>query len=195
MRAGRKWLAAAVLLGAALLLHPVWLSALGEFLVRDEPLRKADGAVVLAGGWTGNRILKAGQVIRDGFAPLALVDGPPHHYGIYESELAIRFAVERGFPAAYFEALPMNANSTDEEARIVVEAVKKKGWKRVLLITSDYHTRRAVRVFSKHARGVEFHPVAAPDPHFSPRGWWKTREGRKTAFFEWVKTVTEPFGV
>ena len=197
MRSGKRKVLLAVVLAvlAAIVAHPIWLGAMGDFLVKAEAPRKADGAVVLAGGWTGNRVMKGGELVRDGFAPLALVDGPPHHYGIHESELAIRYAAGRGFPAAYFEALPMNVNSTDEEARVVVDAVKRRGWRTVLLVTSDYHTRRAMRIFSKHANGVEFHPVAAPDPFFSAHAWWKTRDGRKTAFFEWVKTVTEPLGL
>lgn len=196
MHLGKKAVLAVVLLaGAAVAFHPIWMGAMGDFLVLNEPPRKSDGAVVLAGGWAGNRVLKGGELVRDGFAPVALVDGPPHHYGVHESELAIRYAASHGFPASYFEALPMNVNSTEEEARVVVQVTKRKGWKTVLLVTSNYHTRRALRIFKKYADGIEFRPVAAPDPYFAPHSWWKTRDGRRIAFLEWVKTVTGPFGI
>jgi hypothetical protein len=43
--------------------------------------------------------------------------------------------------------------------------------------------------------GPEFRMVAAPDEHFTAGGWWLNREGRKTAFLEWTKTVTGVFGI
>jgi hypothetical protein len=37
--------------------------------------------------------------------------------------------------------------------------------------------------------------VAAPDLYFTPDGWWKNREGRKTFLLEWMKTVATWFGM
>jgi uncharacterized SAM-binding protein YcdF (DUF218 family) len=57
------------------------------------------------------------------------------------------------------------------------------------LVTSNFHTRRAARTFRALAPDIEVHVVAAPDQYFTPGGWWKEREGRKTFFMEWAKTV------
>jgi hypothetical protein len=53
----------------------------------------------------GNRILTAGDLVRQGLAPKALISGPSEIYGQFESDLAIPFAVRRGYPASDFVAL------------------------------------------------------------------------------------------
>ena len=44
-----------------------------RFLVKTDPLEKADVAIVLAGGVGGDRIVRAGELVRQGLAPVALV--------------------------------------------------------------------------------------------------------------------------
>jgi uncharacterized SAM-binding protein YcdF (DUF218 family) len=151
--------------------------------------------VVLAGDFMGNRIITAGNLVRQGIAPKALVDGPSEIYGQYESDLAIPFAVRHGYPESYFVALPNDARSTAAEASVVIDELRRLHAHRIDLVTSNYHTRRAGRIFRAAAPDLEFHVVSAPDPNFTPDGWWKTRDGRKTFAFEWIKTVTTWLGM
>ena len=51
------------------------------------------------------------------------------------------------------------------------------------------------RLVRKAAPDLPFCTVASPDADFSPDGWWHTREGRKTAFYEWVKTIAYSLGI
>jgi hypothetical protein len=37
--------------------------------------------------------------------------------------------------------------------------------------------------------------VTAPDEYFHPDSWWRSREGQKTVFFEWSKTVATALGI
>ncbi|MEP7365981.1 MAG: YdcF family protein [Acidobacteriota bacterium] len=195
MRFRTKFLLAVLLLLAGVAVtREYWLRQLGEFLIQAEEPRKADIAVVLAGDWRGNRVLRGGELVRNGFVPVALVDGPLMHYDQPESDLAVRFAVEHGYPESYFIRFPMNALSTDEEAQIVVEELRKRGCSSFLLVTSDYHTRRAGRIFRKYIGDLKMTVVSAPDDSFRGGLWWDTREGRKTFAFEFMKTVTEPLG-
>ena len=149
--------------------------------------------VVLAGDFFGNRILTAGELVRRGFAPKALISGTSGEYGLHESDLAIPFAVRHGYPASYFIGFPNDGRSTKEEAADVLPELKKHNVQRLEIVTSDYHTRRAERIYralaSKTAPNLEIHIVAAPDMYFSANGWWKNREGRKIFLLEWVKTV------
>jgi len=172
-----------------------WLSAAGRALVSAEPPVKSDLVVVLAGDFTGNRILTAAALVRQGLAPVALVSGPGEVYGLHESDLAIPFAVRHGFPSSYFVAFPHDATSTVAEAKYVVEELHRRHLHRVELVTSNYHTRRARAVFEAAAPDLEFHMASAPDPYFTPDGWWRNREGRKTFFLEWTKTVTSWIGM
>ena len=195
MRNRTKLLLAVLLLAVGVgATREVWFRKAGEFLIQAEDPQKADIAVILAGDWTGNRVLKGGELVRAGLVPAALVDGPPQHYDIPESDLAVRFAVTRGYPESYFIRFPMNASSTDEEARIVLPELRRRGCSKFLLITSDFHTRRAGRIFRKYLDGMQMIVVSAPDKSFRGGYWWTTREGRKTFAFEFMKTVTEPLG-
>ena len=174
---------------------PVWLGWVGSFLVKtDEPFH-ADMVVVLAGDWAGHRILKGGELVKLGYAPKALVSGPSDYYGRSEDSLAIPFAVARGYPQEYFIGFPNASHSTVEEAQAILPELQRRGVKRFILVTSDFHTRRAGGIYRARANGFDMRVVAAPDEYFTASGWWRTREGRKTAFLEWTKTITSLFGI
>ena len=188
-------LALLALILLALVLHNAALGALGSFLVKAQPPEKADIALVLAGDFEGNRILAAAQLVRNGFVPKVAVSGPSGVYGHHECDVAIPFAVNAGYPESYFIHLEHDARSTKAEAAATVVRLRQLGVHKVLLVTSDYHTRRAGKIFRAAAPDLRFVVVAAPSGDFTPHGWWHNRQGQKTAFTEWVKTLTEPFGI
>jgi uncharacterized SAM-binding protein YcdF (DUF218 family) len=195
LRRFRWLLAVAVALVLALITYPIWLTALAEFLVHSDPPVPADMIVVLAGDFTGSRILTAGGLVRQGFAPKALISGPAGVYGLYESELAIAMAVHNGYPAAYFLAFPNESKSTASETAALVPELRRLHVHKIDLVTSNFHTRRAAKVFRAQAPDIEVHVVAAPDRYFTTNGWWKEREGRKTFLMEWMKTVGSWLGM
>lgn len=175
-----------------LLRHPI-LAALGRALVEDDGVQKADCILVPGGDNNGSRILRAAQLALEGYAPYVLVDGPAGFMG-HESDTTIRYATLHGFPGSLFRSvwLPPGMDSTSEEMRYVVNGVLKQNRvKSVLLVTSNYHTRRAARFLRKEAPWLKVIVVPAPDPYFTPNGWWKTRNGKKTFLFEWMKTIAE----
>ena len=182
---------ACIALALVWLFHAQLLAALGSFLEKSEPPQHAEAAFVAAGDISGHRILKAAELVREGYVSKAIISGPEGMYGFHESDLAIPFAERAGYPESYFRPFPNRALSTNEEAHAAAEEFQKLGVKRVLLVTSDFHTRRAGNLFRAAAPGVDFVVVAAPDDHFSPRGWWRDREGRKTFATEWAKTIGE----
>lgn len=200
MTATRRWLlagaSAALLLSVILLTRHVWLTGLGQFLVHMDAPAPADAAVVLAGDRDGYRVLTAANLVRRGLAPKALVSSGEMIYGIYESELAIRFAVGRGYPAEYFEPVNTGANSTAEEISRLLPELRRRGCRSVLLVTSDYHTRRARAVFQRLSGGdPRVLVIGAPAPPFAPASWWQTRPGRKIFLQEWVKTAADLLGL
>ena len=195
-----KLLAACLVLAAAAILsRSLWLPVLGYALVHDDGPAKADIAVVLAGDQVGHRIEKAAELIREGYVPAALISGSPGYWGLHECDFEIAYAVRRGFPAQWFIALPHSALSTRDEAPVVLAELRRRNVRSFLLVTSDYHTARARRIFLAAERAMAGGPamrtVAAPDQFFRPDSWWRNREGRKTAFFEWSKTVASALGI
>ena len=116
-----------------------------------------------------------------------------------EADAAIQFAIGKGYPAEWFIPLYHTGLSTREEAVAVLDALKQRNIHSVLLVTSDYHTARARRIFLDAERrrggGPRLRMVASPDRYFSASNWWRNREGRKTEFLEWTKTLTSVFGI
>jgi uncharacterized SAM-binding protein YcdF (DUF218 family) len=175
--------------------HSWWLAALGKCLVRDQGPARADIAVVLAGDFYGNRIVRAAELVKQGYVPNVLVSGPNMLYGFYECDLAIPFAVKHGYPESWFIRAPNEALSTREEAAAILPDLRRRGVHRYLLVTSDYHTARAARIYRAAAPDLDMRVVAAPGEYFRADGWWRNREGRKIFVVEWLKTVANVFGM
>jgi uncharacterized SAM-binding protein YcdF (DUF218 family) len=182
-----------VLLGTAT--HRLWLAALGNALVSADGPAHADLAVVLGGDYWGHRILKAAELIQDGYVPQALVSGPAALYGDAECDLAVAFAVKSGYPERWFIRFPHRANSTEEEAGFILPELRRRGVHRYLLVTSDYHTARARRIYRALAPDLEARVVASPDEYYRPDSWWRSRPARKVFLFEWTKTITGRIGM
>lgn len=202
----RRWriLLAAILAAifVSILTHRLWLPWFGTQLVAKsaaEPVRGPAGAVVvLAGDFFGLRVLKGAElVVRDGVAPVVLVSGPGHVYGVSEAKLAIDLAERNGFPREKFEALPFDSFSTEQEAEVIAAELVRRGIGRVIVVTSNYHTGRAARIWSKYAAAGKFEiqMAAAPDHDFVPETWWQNRESRKKTFYEWMKRLSGPLGI
>lgn len=189
-----RWAIPLALLVLVIAGHGLWLRALGNYLVVSQAPFQADMVVVLAGDDHGNRLLEGARLVKEGYAPQVLVSGPPCCYGNRESELAIAFAVRRGLPAQWFVSCPLGGGSTRAEAREIVAELDRRHVKRFLLVTSNYHTRRAASVYRALVGAERFRVVAAPDWAFADR-WWRTRDGQKQVFFEWTKTLGYWFGL
>ncbi len=187
-----------ILLGsvaAVAFFHDSIFWAAGAMLVHNEPPRKADLVVVLAGDSIGYRVTKGAQLVNAGYAPKLFLSNGRKFYGLDESEAAADFLVRHGFDRDRMILFHQFPNSTEEEAKMVIPDLLARGVHSILLVTSDYHSARANRIFQRHAQGIEIHTVAAPDRGFCGGYWWKRRECQKTWFFEEIKTITGPFGI
>ena len=189
--------AVCVLITALLILtHSLWLGWLGDALVAESAPVKADAALVLAGDYRGSRVKTAAELVRAGYVPKVFVSGPMDWYGVNEADQAIRFAVENGYAREWFEALKIEALSTDDEARMIASELEKRGIDNLLIVTSNYHTARAAKIFRRNVPSrIQLRMIGAPDKYFEPHGWWHTREGRKTWFFEVTKTIADRLGL
>ena len=167
---------------------------MGTVMVRAEQPFQADVVSVLGGDWYGNRILKAGELVRQGYAPVVLVSGGGYLYGNYEAEMAVRFAVAHGYDAKLFRKLEYPAVSTKDEAVAVVREMRTMGVHRYLLVTSPFHTARAGRIFQAAAPELALRVIPSQDT-LEWEHWWTSREAQKIFLMEFTKTVTSRFGI
>ena len=124
-----------------------------------------------------------------------MFSGAGMEYGVNEGDLALAFLQRSGYPLAAWSNNPSTARSTATEASYNIPRMRALGVHRFILVTSNFHTRRAAAIYRKAAPDLPFCVVASPDPDFDPDNWWQNREGRKTAFLEWCKTLATPFGL
>jgi uncharacterized SAM-binding protein YcdF (DUF218 family) len=176
-----------------------WLRGISRALIRDDGPAKADIAVVLAGDYWGNRITKGGDLVRLGYVPAALISGPSGFYGQHECEPEIAYAVRHGYKVEWFIPFPNDARSTQDEAWAILPELHRRNTHRMLLVTSDYHTGRALRTFRATERKlggiIDIRVVAAPDEEFHADSWWRSRQGQKVTFTEWTKTLASALGL
>ncbi len=172
-----------------------WLPSLARVLVFSEKPQRSDIIVVLGGDFRGSRIMAAVALMEQGYAPQALISGSGNLYGYHESDLAVDYALRHGGKANTFVKFPYPANSTREEAHAVIQELRRMHVHKVLVVTSNFHTHRAVRIFRAEAPDMEVHISSAGDSSFPIDGWWHAREGRKIFFDEWLKTFAYDAGL
>jgi uncharacterized SAM-binding protein YcdF (DUF218 family) len=102
-----------------------------------------------------------------------------------------REAINQGVPEGRVLTLSSGAAGTAEEIRQMEALLKQRGWKRVLLVASNYRTRR-VRLLARKIlgpSGIEFQVIAAPDSEFPLDHWWRTRGGPRILWQEFQELV------
>lgn len=184
-------LAGSILL--AYMFHTPLLRAAGGSLVENDGPHRADAALVLGGDEPCTRILTAAKLARDGYVPVVYVSGPVV-FDAHESDFTIACAVHRGFSASLFRPVPNACTSTRCEANLFSKLLRRDGVHSLLLVTSNYHTRRAARLMRQANPGVRVFAIAAPDPGFTVDDWWRRRDDQKTFLLEWMKTVNTWLG-
>ena len=179
------------LLIALLLVTPFWhsiLRRLGSSVILSEPAQPADLILVLGGNFFGQRVLKAAELCVEGYAPLVLFSGAPYR-GRPEGEWSIGLLESKGYPREMFAVASRYSSSTREEAVVMRDEFRQRHAKRVILVTSSYHSRRAATVFKLTCPDVQFISVPAPDPDYQPDRWWADSSSRKLLFLEWTKII------
>jgi uncharacterized SAM-binding protein YcdF (DUF218 family) len=184
----RRWLAAlvAVLLTTVTLNWRTALIYIGASIIDSQVPVPADLILVLGGDFYGPRVLKGADLGMQGYAPLVLISSPLYQ-GQPEGEFAINFLVSKGYPKGLFSVLAHNARSTIEEAIAVCPDLRRRRVRRVILVTSSYHSRRAETVFRLFCPCIRFTSVPGPDLHYDPERWLTDVSSRGLFFSEWSK--------
>lgn len=194
-----------VLLIAALslaVLWPMFAWIAAQLLIVKSELAAADAIVVLSGSSTYiERADWAAKLYRDGRAPLIILtddklisgwnsaeDRNPYFY-----ELAAKELQKRGVPTGRIEVVSEAALGTYYESLNVCEHATAHKLKKLLIVTSAYHSRRALWSMSRAcARSRIETGVSAPPPGWqtpSPWTWWLHRWGWRVVAGEYVKMI------
>jgi hypothetical protein len=165
----------------------LWLAAnSAKFLVVDQP-EKSDAILVVAGE-TDQRPARALQLLNDGYAPRLVLDVPADAkvYGSTYLQIAQQWAVTQP-QASAITICPIHGLSTKTESSDAGGCLRKIGVKSVLLVTSDFHTRRALSVFRREDPEWTFSVAGAYDPTQFGAQWWRHRQWAKNNVDEWLR--------
>ena len=170
--------------------HPI-LRFTAESWIVNEPAAHADAILVLGDdNFYGDRATEAAQLFRQGVAPVVVASGRRLRPGAGMSELIEHDLIERGVPKENVLRFPHDADNTREEAVALRRLAKEKGWKSVVVVTSNYHTRRVRYIFQKvFSPGAAVSVASARDGDFDPEHWWERRKSVKEFLGELVGMV------
>jgi uncharacterized SAM-binding protein YcdF (DUF218 family) len=149
---------------------------LAEPLRVAAPPEAADAIVVFAGGVGESgragggfqeRVTQAIDLYRAGHAP-RMVFSSGFVFTMREAEVMKAVAVAGGVPAEAI-LLEESASNTHDNVAFTKRILDEHGWRRVLLVSSPYHMRRALLTWRKLAPGVTVIPTPAPESQFYDR--------------------------
>jgi uncharacterized SAM-binding protein YcdF (DUF218 family) len=179
----------------------------GTYLVSQQPLEHADAIVVLA-GTRAERWLEAVDLFRDGWAPrIVLSRGRIDNGEAKLSAIGVRFPqdadlardamLQMNVPADAILFLPESLDNTAQEAASARRLATASGWRRIIVVTSMYHSRRAGYAFAREFRGTPIEivmRVTRYDPSL-PARWWTTRQDIRYVTSELQKLVAYRLGL
>jgi uncharacterized SAM-binding protein YcdF (DUF218 family) len=159
----------------------------GHVLVVEKP-RRAE-VIVVIGGEGNLRIQRGLQLLREGHAPRLVVTARTtwRLFGWTEADLAQRFVSQLEPEVSQATSVvQITSQCTWEEAAAVNEFLRPMGVRSALLVTSQYHSRRALSIFRRMLPGIECGIVGVPEPYMFGVQWWQHREWAKCTFQEWT---------
>jgi hypothetical protein len=175
-----------LLLALIVIIFALFVSFSGQHLVLDAP-GKADMILVLAGE-TEHRPQRGLELLSQGYAPQMLLDAPAGTtiYKWTQQDLAQKYVSELP-QASQIKVCSIAGLSTKEESSNVANCLQGYAVHKILLVTSDYHSRRAFDIFSKELPAYQFSVAAAHDAREFGTDWWQHRQWAKTNLLEFSK--------
>ena len=160
--------------------HPLMRWTANSWIVED-PLEKADALIVLSDdNFYADRATRAAELFRQGKAASIVASGRRLRPNAGIAELMEHDLIERGVPKDRIVRIAHDADSTREEAEALVPLARQKNWHSLIIVTSNYHTRRARYIFGAvFPKDVKISIASARDADFDPDQWWTKRKSIK----------------
>jgi uncharacterized SAM-binding protein YcdF (DUF218 family) len=175
---------------AVIALYAVFHS--GDYLVVDHPER-SDIIVVLAGDRNDLRYWRGLELLREGYGQRMSVDAAADRiYGRSYAEYAADFVtLSAGEESSKIQICTITNDSTVQEASDVRRCLAQvhPAPRSALLVTNDYHTRRALSILTARVPQYQWSVAAVRDPALFGKPWWHNREWAKTYVYEWEKLL------
>lgn len=191
----------------AIVLGGYGFANLGRYLATEDPLQQADAIAVLA-GTRMDRALEAADVYQRGFAPRIVITrmvtersfAVLAERGIYlpaDVDSTRDVLLKLGVPPEAILIPDRVHDNTAQEAQTLRELAVSNRWRRMIVVTSRYHLRRArFAVRRELARtGVEITMHGSRYEPVVPERWWTRRADWRWVMSESGKLVAYELGL
>ena len=196
----KKWLIVFIfvsgLAATAIFQYKAILTSYAEFYTVNNVSSGADAIVVLSGG-KATRIPHALKLFADNYGPLLLLTEVKKinmrfaHLFSTNEEIAHAMKDELKLNVAIVTvpSLKGGATSTFDEAYDLRKFSETEGFKRLILVTDAFHTRRAYHAFQTVFSGSEIRleMSAAQNDIYNESNWWTSDHGISAYVLESIK--------
>lgn len=178
-----------------LLRFPIMRGMASCLISADEP-ENVDYCFIMGGG-SLERGKHALKMYKEGFASYFVCTGenvPSILEAVgtkmTEAEATAFYLEKEGIPKENIIVINQST-STLEEAKVIHRFCEEHGLKKIMLLSSLYHTSRMRSVFDNELEdsGIEYCLVGAPSIKYKEYEWWKTEEGLIAFNNEWMKKI------
>lgn len=194
-----KWFLACLLLAAVT--HGLWMPLPARFLLVKDNIGKADAVIVLSGDWKFEREDGSAELYKKGNAGkiIRILEKENVPFGRMKRLLNTE-VTQKELYMRYFESIGVRredvilgeetATSTFDELNAARDIILKNHFKSVILLTSDYHMRRALMAakWVFRSRGIRIYNATIYSGLFNPDKWWLHERGIKEVIFEYLNT-------
>ena len=154
-----------------------------------KPARQADGIVVLTGG--SSRVSDAMELLAAGYGKRLLISGV--HPSSTASDIS-RSDISRSLPGSQslFNCcvdLDRSAVSTRSNASETKRWAQERGFKSLIVVTSNYHMPRAVLEMSHAMPNIALIPYAVVGEKWRDEPWWEGGATFRLVLSEYVKYI------
>lgn len=151
------------------------MSTCGGAPTGNNECRAADVIVAISGGDTNARAQKAIDLYKAGFAKNIIFSGAAADPKSPSNAAAMRKIALKNGVADGAITLDETSRNTNENAANVAKILRARGWTNVILVSENYHLRRAYTDFVRANTEADFRAISAKNQPFwwaTPRGWY-----------------------
>jgi len=174
---------------AVLVVAVIWLGGLLAFadrvqrLAPPDPVPQADGIVALTGA-SDARIQEAMDLLRAGKGRRLLVSGV--------NKVVTRDQLKKVTlaPSSVYDCcvdLDFDATNTVSNAKFTADWARAKGYRSLIVVTSDYHVPRSMLELKGAMPEVQLTAYPITTPSLDAKRWWRSASGARFMTLEYCK--------
>jgi uncharacterized SAM-binding protein YcdF (DUF218 family) len=181
------------------------LNHLGQYLVVQHPLKKAD-LIVCMTGFPAERGMAAAEIYKTDLAAQIWVSKEPAHDSLKKlqrrgidypdnRDLLIRVLQGLGVPKAACLLSEETVETMVDEIKAVKEICLAEGYRTLIVVTSPFQARRTWLTYQK-LLGEDFDIMIMPTPYsrFGPNRWWENKRYKEEVMIEYLKLFSHVLG-